>query len=216
VKNPKFSFETPLIYLITSGEATTENFSTKTAKILNLIKAAVKSKINLIQIREKKLPAKLVFKLVSVVAKITANTSTILLVNDRADVAFAAGADGVHLTSVSLPANIIRRNFPPEFIIGVSAHSTRDCEIAKQQGADLATFSPIYKTPSKENYGKPQGLEKLRAACERVKPFPIIALGGIDETNYAQTLVAGASGFAAIRFLSDEAKLKKLAADLRR
>ena len=95
-------------------------------------------------------------------------------------------------------------------MIGVSTHTIEEAENAKKEGADFVTFSPVFDTPSKEKYGEPQGLEKLREVCEKLKTFPVIALGGIDETNYRQVLENGASGFAAIRFLNDEKNLAKL------
>lgn len=212
----QFSKNNPAIYLITGGEATALNFSEKSAEIVSLVEIAVESKINLIQIREKRLPAKLVFDLAARAAKITRKSETKLLVSDRADIAFAADADGVHLTSVSLPTSVVRQNFPPNFIIGVSAHSLTEAERARDEGADFVTFSPIFKTPSKAEYGEPQGLETLHKVCAKLKPFPVIALGGIDETNFSQALESGASGFAAIRLLNDKFKLRKLAADLRK
>ncbi len=114
-----------LIYLITEGQATTENFAKKKREILKLVEIALASKISFIQIREKQLPARLVFELAAEAAKLARRSNTKILVNDRADIALAARADGVHLTSASLSAQIIRRNFPPRFIIGVSVHSTR-------------------------------------------------------------------------------------------
>lgn len=206
----------PLIYLITEGAATAENFFSKKTEILSLIKTAVESKISLVQIREKNLPARLVFELAAEAAKITNRTATKILINDRADLALAAGADGVHLTGRSLPAKIVRDCFPPNFIIGVSAHSLAEVENARDAAVDFATFSPIFPTPSKIQYGAPQGLEKLREVCEKLADFPVIALGDVDGNNYESVLASGARGFAAIRFLNDAEKLKKLAADLRR
>ena len=199
------SITNPLIYLITDGKMTAKNFAEKKSAILKLIEASVESKISLIQIREKNIPARLVFELVCEAVKITSKSQTGILVNDRADIAFAAKADGVHLTSNSIPVAVIRGNFPKDFIIGVSTHTMDDAENAKKNGADFVTFSPIFHTPEK---GKPQGIEKLREVCEKLKPFPVIALGGIDETNYKSVLENGASGFAAIRFLNDKEKFK--------
>ncbi|MGI8470508.1 MAG: thiamine phosphate synthase [Pyrinomonadaceae bacterium] len=199
----KFFDKDLIIYLITRGAATAENFSQASAEILEIIRAAARAKINFIQIREKKLPAKLIFELAERAVKITRGAATRILINDRPDIALAAMADGVHLTSKSLPVKIIRQNFPKNFIVGVSTHALEEAETARTQGADFVTFSPVFKTPSKEIYGAPQGLEKLREVCEKLKPFPIIALGGIDETNFAHVLENGASGFAAIRFLND-------------
>ena len=210
-ENPRFASNQPLVYSITGGEATVENFSRKSRDILKLVESAVEAKIDLIQIREKKLPARLVFELAAEAAGATRDSATKLLVNDRADIAQAAGADGVHLTSVSLSAEIVRRNFGADFIVGVSAHSVAEAESAREEGADFITFSPIYNTPSKIRYGMPpQGLEKLKTVCEKLKPFPVVALGGIDETNFADVLTAGAAGFAAIRFLNDAENLRKL------
>lgn len=202
----------PLVYLITEGRATSENFVEKKAEILEIIKVAVDAKINLIQIREKNLSARFVFELASDAAQITRNSATKLLINDRADIAVAARADGVHLTARSLSAEIIRKNFPPDFIVGVSTHTFEEAESARRQAADFVTFSPIFPTPAKEKYGEPQGLENLRAVCERLKPFPVVALGGVDANNYKSVLENGARGFAAIRFLNDRENLRKLAA----
>lgn len=195
----------PLIYLITDGEATVKNFTKKKVEILKLVKNAAQAKISLIQIREKKLSARLVFEIAVEAVKLTRQTETKILINDRADIALAANADGVHLTSVSISTAIIRQNFPPDFIIGVSTHSIESAQKAKDQGADFATFSPIFESPAK---GNPQGLAKLREVCERLKPFPVIALGGINETNYKSVLENGASGFAAIRFLNNARNIR--------
>ena len=205
------SFNKSYVYLITDGTTTAQNFTEKKPQILRLIKTAVETGITLIQIREKQLAAHLVFEIVSEAANFTRRTDTKLLVNDRADIALAANADGVHLTRTSLSAATIRRSFPRDFFVGVSAHTVEDAEIAKRHGANFVTFSPIFSSPGK---GDSQGVEKLKEVCERLKPFPVLALGGIDETNLAEVLEAGASGFAAIRFLNKEENLKKLAANL--
>ena len=192
-----------IICLVTEGRATAENFPETSAEILKIIRAAARAEISFIQIREKQLSAKLVFELAAEAVKLTRNTQTKILINDRADIALAAGAGGVHLTSQSLPPEIVRRRFTENFIIGVSTHNLEAAASAKKQGADFVTFSPIFDTPSKEICGKAQGLEKLREVCGKLKPFSVVALGGIDETNFSEVLKNGAGGFAAIRFLND-------------
>ncbi len=199
-----------LVYLITDGTATSDNFQEKSQQILNLIRAAVENRISLIQIREKQLSARDLFELAKSIATITQNTETKLLINDRADIALAAKADGVHLTANSLSPTIIRQSFSVHLIIGVSAHSIEDVLKAKTENADFVTFSPIFATPSKIRYGAPQGLEKLRAACNTAENFPVIALGGVDEINFPKTLNAGASGFAAIRLLNKAENLSEI------
>jgi thiamine-phosphate pyrophosphorylase len=119
-----------------------------------------------------------------------------------------------------LPAKIIRQNFPENFIVGVSTHTLDEVALARDEGADFVTFSPIYKTPSKAKYGEPQGLEKLKIVCRKLNLFPVIALGGIDETNFSQVLESGSAGFAAIRFLKEllqrgEAEAQRFFVELR-
>ena len=177
----------------------------KKTKILELVKAAVRSNISLVQLREKKLPARFVFELAVEAVKFARKSRTKILINDRADIAAAAGADGVHLTSHSIFAEIVRRNFPNDFIIGVSTHTLEEAENARQNGADFITFSSIFSSPNK---GEAQGIGKLREICEKLKPLPVIALGGIDETNCKSVLENGASGFAAIRFLNNPENFK--------
>lgn len=138
---------------------------------------------------------------------LTRGTATRLLVNDRADVARAAGADGVHLTTRSLEASTVRRAFGPDFLIGVSTHSLAEALAARDQGADFAVFGPIFDTPSKRAYGPPVGLESLREAARQLSPFPLVALGGVTEENAASALGAGASGVAAIRLFADPSRL---------
>ena len=197
----------PTIYLITEDSATDENFAASKSRILAIIRRAVQFNISMIQIREKKLCGKLLFELAREAAEITAHSKTKLLINDRADIALAANADGVHLTANSISAEIIRREFPAKFIIGVSAHTFDELQEAKNQHADFAVYSPIFALPHK---GKPKGLNDLRKVCGKLAPFPILALGGIDENNYLSVADAGAKGFAAIRFLNDEGNLEKL------
>lgn len=196
----------PLIYLITKGELTNANFVANQNQTLQTIKIAVQNKIPLVQIREKQLSARLLFKLTAEIVAIAEKSNTKILVNDRADVALAANAHGVHLTEKSLSATIIRANFPTDFIIGVSAHSLEKVLEAKNQQADFAVFSPIFATPNK---GEPRGLKVLQTICEATKSFPVIGLGGIDETNY-QSVIKVSNGLAAIRFLNETENLRKL------
>ena len=202
----------PLLYLITPGATSDNNFSEESQRILDLIKAAVEAEISLVQIREKQLSARYVFELARKASQITRNTATKLLINDRADIALAADSDGVHLTPDSLSAKIIRQNFPENFIIGVSAHTLEDVLRIKNEAGDFATFSPTFPTPNK---GEPQGLEKLREVCAAAKPFPVVALGGIDETNYESALKVGAQGVAAIRLFNDVERLFRFAGKAR-
>ena len=118
---------------------------------------------------------------------------TIVVVNDRADVALAAGAHGVHLRSNPIAPREWRRILPPGFLIGVSCHDTE--QLLAAEGADYVYFSPVFESPG---HGPAKGLEALREAVH-VSPAPVIALGGVDEANAPLCLEAGAVGVAGIR-----------------
>ncbi|MBK8303531.1 MAG: thiamine phosphate synthase [Chloracidobacterium sp.] len=201
---------TPIIYLITKGEATPANFDDASRQILEIVSVAVEEKIHLVQIREKHLTAKLLFELTTKVVKITKGSATRVLVNDRADI--AAGADGVHLTSRSLSAQIIRNTFGGKLIIGASTHNIDEARSAVAGGADFIVFGPVFETPGK---GAATGLSALSDVCDKLKPFPVIALGGVDKGNYRSVIYAGAKGFAAIRSLNDIDRLRAIATELR-
>jgi thiamine-phosphate pyrophosphorylase len=121
----------------------------------------------------------------------------LLVVNDRLDVALAAGADGVHLPSAGVAPAEARRLLGPAALVGVSCHSAEDVARARAGGADYATFSPIWDTPSKRAFGPPAGLAALTAAARL--GLPLVALGGVEPGNAAQAFAAGAAGVAAIR-----------------
>jgi thiamine-phosphate pyrophosphorylase len=121
----------------------------------------------------------------------------LLVVNDRIDVALAAGADGVHLPSAGIPPAEARALLGEERLIGVSCHSSLDVARALEGGADFATFGPIFETPSKRAYGAPVGLARLAEAARR--GLPLLGLGGVDLSNAASVIDAGAYGLAAIR-----------------
>lgn len=199
----------PIIYQITSGEATNQTLAADAARILSLVAASVAARIPLIQLREKNLNARSLYQLTVRAAELTAGSATRLLVNDRADIARAAGADGVHLSTRSLEASVVRALFGTDFLIGVSTHMLAEARGAREGGADFAVFGPVFETPSKKIYGSPVSLESLRAAAHALEPFPLIALGGITEENAASALRAGASGVAAIRALSNPQRLEQ-------
>ena len=123
--------------------------------------------------------------------------------NDRVDIALAAGADGVHLTAQSLPADVVRNICGPEFLIGTSTHSLAEARAAQTAGADFVVFGPIFDTESKRAFGEPQGLDKLREVTSELGQFPVLAIGGITRENFAACVDAGASGIAGISLFED-------------
>ena len=195
------SQQRPILYAITSG-ATSNKTTPEDSEFIHLLQlaeAAVAAQISLFQIREKNLSARVLYELVTRATNITRGSSTRLLVNDRFDVALAAGADGVHLTSASLPARVVRAVCGPEFLIGASTHSLETARVARDGCADFVVFGPVFETESKRAYGPPQGLEKLRQVTSELQGFPVVAIGGITLDNAENCFAAGASGIAGIR-----------------
>lgn len=178
--------------------------------VLNLVASAVAAGVSLIQLREKNLSGHALFQLTVRAARIAHGSRTRLLVNDRMDIALAAGADGVHLTARSLPIDVVRRACGPNFLIGASTHTLAEALAARDGGANFAVFGPIFETPSKIAYGPPRGLEQLSRVAAKLAPFPLIALGGINVENAAAAIRAGAAGVAAIRAFDNSDKIRSM------
>ena len=207
----------PILYLITRGasiESTTRE-SPAFKQILDQVSAAVAAGIDLIQLREKRLTARVLFELTQQAAELTRGSATRLLVNDRADIAAGAGADGVHLTTRSIDSATIRRTFGQDFLIGASTHSLVEAQSARNGGADFVVFGPVFATASKEKYGEPLGVEELRRVAGELHPFPVLALGGISASNAADCFHAGASGIAGISLFAQPERLCDVVAKLR-
>ena len=161
--------------------------------------------VDWIQIREKDLSAG---ELVEVARKAVAETKRVdggsrVIVNDRIDVALAADAAGVHLGSSSVPVEktvdwLRQGNAPEDFLVGVSCHAISEAIAAEKARASYVFFGPVYETPSKKDFGPPQGIEKLREVCKAVR-IPVLAIGGITEENAGECVRAGAAGIAGIR-----------------
>jgi thiamine-phosphate pyrophosphorylase len=207
----------PILYLITRG-ATTETTTPDCLEFRNIllqVSSAADAGIDLIQLREKKLTAQVLFELTERSAEITRRTSTRLLVNDRADIAAGAGAAGVHLTTRSLDAATIRKTFGPEFLIGASTHSLAEASAARESSADFIVFGPIYQTRSKQQYGSPVGVQKLSEVTRILGDYPVLALGGVSASNAKECSAAGASGVAGISLFSALEGLKSVVEALR-
>jgi thiamine-phosphate pyrophosphorylase len=178
------------------------------------IAAAIAAGVDWIQLREKDLSAKEYAKLTRAAVDLCSksasnNPRTRILVNDRLDVAIAQNASGVHLGEQSVPvqqakglANKLRSSSSPPFLIGASCHSLNAAQSAATSGADYLIFGPIFETPSKTQFGPPQGLDRLAQICEAVS-IPVLAVGGITLHNAQSCLAAGAAGVAAIRLFQD-------------
>ncbi|HEX4074289.1 MAG TPA: thiamine phosphate synthase [Candidatus Acidoferrales bacterium] len=188
--------------------------------VLAKIEMAIAAGVSWVQIREKDLPGRELFELARAAVGVAAGRSALVFVNDRLDVALAAGAAGVHLGGESLDARDVVRwrrggNAPVGFRVGVSCHSVEEVREAERAGADYAFFGPIFDTPAKRKFGAPQGTAKLAEACAAVR-MPVIAIGGVDASSGAECVRAGAAGVAAIRMFQEANSAAELAAVLGR
>jgi thiamine-phosphate pyrophosphorylase len=178
------------------------------AALLHQARRWVADGIDLIQLREKDLPAAgiaaLAREILQAIAQ--ANSPTKLLLNSRPDIAIATAAHGVHLTSApeELTPAQVRSLYSsasgPAPTITVSCHTLKEIHRACLNQADAIVFAPVFeKVAAGETITPGQGLNRLRAACLAASPIPVYALGGVTLENAPACLQAGAAGIAGIR-----------------
>ncbi|MBI2351368.1 MAG: thiamine phosphate synthase [Deltaproteobacteria bacterium] len=153
--------------------------------------------VGIIQLRAKETAAKEFLRLAREMRGLTRPAGCLFIVNDRLDIALAAKADGVHLGQEDLPLAIARKLMGREKIIGISTHDLAQAKEAERGGADYIGFGPIFGTATKDTGYSARGLAMLKEIRKAVK-IPIVAIGGINETNVAQVWEAGADAAAII------------------
>jgi len=190
----------------------------RVARLLARIRDAIEAGVDWIQIREKDFSGKQLVELTRKTVVAAARRLTRVIVNDRLDVAVAAGAGGVHLGRESLPVrevvawrerNKAARTTVAGFVIGASCHSLVEARAAADEGADYIIFGPVFETPSKMQFAAPLGIERLREVCGEIR-IRVLAIGGISMANAAQCFEAGAAGIAAIRLFQGAASMDEL------
>jgi thiamine-phosphate pyrophosphorylase len=182
----------PRLYVVTDRQQTAGR------PLEAVVAAAARGGAGMIQLREKDLTARELYDLGARLQSLLMPHGIPLLINDRLDVARALDAAGVHLAGHSLSPAQARRQLGPDKLLGVSTHSLEEASQAMREGVDFIVFGPVYDTPSKRQYGAPQGLQRLAEVVAHVT-CPVIAIGGIDTDNLPQVLQTGAHGVAMIR-----------------
>lgn len=204
----------PLVYVITDRRLLLHQPQTpEPTCLIEFAEHAVAAGVDIIQIREPDLSACDLLSLTEAIANLARKSGTGVLINDRSDIAMSAGA-GVHLTTRSMSAGVVRRSFGPNLMIGVSTHSSEEAKVAESGGADFIVFGPVFETASKKQYGKPVGLEALSQVANDLT-IPVLALGGISLTNYSMALDAGAEGVAGISMFAQALDLPAVVATIK-
>jgi len=164
--------------------------------LVELLGLAAEAGVDLLQVREPDLSSRELFSLVSRVVERTASTASRVVVNDRADVALAAGAD-VHLKGESMPTGLVRTLVPEGRLVGRSVHTVEGAVEASHGGADYVIFGTVFETRSKLAGQRPAGLSRLRDVVASVR-IPVLAIGGMTVDRLPEVAATGAAGVAAI------------------
>jgi len=158
----------------------------------------------LIQLREKHLSPRAFYEQ----AKLAARRRVQLIINDRADIALAVSADGVHLGQDDMPPDAARKLLGPNAIIGYSTHNIEQAIAATKLPIDYFAIGPIFATTTKTDTAPVLGLDGLTAVRRAIGTFPLVAIGGITHANARQVIQAGADSVAVISaVLSDSGRI---------
>jgi thiamine-phosphate pyrophosphorylase len=197
----------PLLCLVTDRRATRR-------PLLEVIREAAHAGVDLIQIRERDLEARELLALTRAAVAAAAGTPAKVLVNDRVDVALAAGAAGVHLRADSFRAADVRTLAPAAFVVGRSVHGEDEAAtIEAAGGCDYLIFGTVFPSATKSPGHPAAGLTALRSVCARVR-LPVLAIGGVSVERAADVAAAGAAGIAGIGLFAGSADLGRTVAGL--
>ncbi|HEV3049795.1 MAG TPA: thiamine phosphate synthase [Longimicrobium sp.] len=165
--------------------------------VVDVVRAALRGGAPAIQLRMKDASAREMTELGRALLAETRPAGALLFINDRVDVAIAAGADGAHVGQDDLPVHAARAITPPGFLLGVSAETAELARAAEADGADYVGVGPVYVTGSKADAGDAVGPERIAEVAAAVR-IPVVGIGGITIDNAPPVLHAGAAGIAVI------------------
>lgn len=198
---PKLTKEALRLYLVTNENISPEG-----------IESAILGGATMVQLREKNLCAKDFLEKAKRILEITRRYGVPFIINDRADIAAACGADGVHLGQSDLPAGEARRLLGPDKIIGVSTKTVEQAQKAVSAGADYLGVGAIFPTTTKV-ITQPTSVAVLSDICRTV-PVPVVAIGGLNAQNAHAVKGSGVAGIAVVSAICNSNNTKKSAAEL--
>ncbi len=189
------------LYFITDRKLSKKN-------VIDDVKAAVRGGVKIVQYREKYASTKLMIEEARQIRKICKKNKVLFLINDRIDVALAVDADGVHLGKDDMPYEFARRLLGKNKIIGISAHIVNEALHNQEIGANYTSISPIYSTRTKKDAEAPIGLTPIKQLTKKLK-IPLVAIGGINESNIDKVLQADAKNVAMISAVVAKGNVEK-------
>lgn len=172
--------------------AITDDVEDQRSTLVDRVAAAVRGGATSVQVRLKRATPR---EVVEITRAIVGKVPVPVIVNDRADIALASGAAGVHVGEADLPVTAIRRFAPPGFIIGASLGG--DAELANAKEADYVGIGPLFATETKDDAGKAIGIDGFRKLAG-LAGLPAVAVGGVTADRAAQVIAAGGAGVAVI------------------
>ena len=196
------------LYLVTDASLSRGRGSVEVAE------AAIRGGVTMLQYRAKGATTRIMVEEAGSLRKLCRSRGIPFIVNDRADVAIAVDADGLHVGQDDLPAALARRLIGRRKLLGVSAGSPEEARRAAAEGADYVGASPVFSTPTKPDASAPLGLSGLRALADAVR-IPVVAIGGIDAGNAAAVFEAGATGIAVVSAIVAAVDVEAAARSLR-
>ena len=167
------------------------------ATLKRVVRKAVEGGVTMVQVREKHGDVRAFIERAQAVKDILKDTNVPLIINDRVDVALAVDADGVHLGQSDMPATIARELIGPNKTLGLSIENEEQLAEADSLPIDYIGLSAIFATPTKTNTKKFWGIDGLKMALETTS-LPIVAIGGINESNIPQLSATGVHGLALV------------------
>jgi thiamine-phosphate pyrophosphorylase len=192
----------PIVTAISDRRLLSADDATACRRLVEWSSQLAAAGVDLLQIRERGLPDGVHVQLVRDVLAAARDSAMRVMVNDRADIAIAAGAAGVHLPSAAPAAAVIRSIVPAGFLIGRSVHDGDDFSV-ESQACEYLIFGTVFPSAGKAEGHQVAGVEALSRACEATR-VPVIAVGGITVSRAAACAAAGAAGVAAIRLFFDQ------------
>jgi len=187
----------------------TERKLTGGRPLLEVVEESLAGGATIVQLREKDISTRAFLELAFRVKEVTRRHGATFIINDRVDVAMAAGADGVHLGQDDMPLELARRMMGRQAVIGISVSSVKEAVTAAEGGADYLGVSAIYSTPTKTD-APAIGLGGLREIRKAVR-LPLVAIGGIHLGNAADVIRAGADGIAVVSAIMSAADPRRAA-----